>query len=292
LITLFLVVAVLAVVFGVAAFLTGRAEGMSYEPQDLASVGIPRDRAMTADDVSGLRFALALRGYRMSEVDDALDRLAAEIGARDEAIAQLRARLSQGAAAPAPSGDETWAFGAPDTAADAAPDTAPDAASADPWSDFRAPAAEAEEEEADDSAEEEYVPSDATGDLPSDTPVDVPTTPEGWSALDPTVAVETSPDTPTFVEPPAPNPFRPEVPDIPVYDPWAVTPRSRYADGPEYVEVEHDDDEDVASAVTEHHTGYAPAPAEATTERPDDGDAGGVAGDDGDGVPERPPWQR
>ena len=62
------VFAVLAVVFGVAVVLTGRSEGLSDEGRDYADVGIPRDRAMTAADVVGLRFALAFRGYRMVEI--------------------------------------------------------------------------------------------------------------------------------------------------------------------------------------------------------------------------------
>lgn len=260
-ILLFEVLAVLAVVFGVAAYVTGRAEGLSDEPQDLATVGIPRDRAMTPEDVTGLRFALALRGYRMDEVDDALDRLAAEISARDEAIARLRADL-EAARTAAP--DVPEAMDVPEP---------PVGTEHQAWTEEPEPAGD-------------YVPSDATGEVAPGTPVDVPTTPEGWSALDPGTTVEADPDTPTFVEPPA-NPFRPEVPEIPVYDPWSVTPRSRYTEGPTYVEVEHhDDDVDPVEMVTEHQTGHAPAPVEATTveDEPAEPD---------DEAPEayRPPWQ-
>lgn len=271
---LFQVLAVLAVVFGVAAVLTGRAEGLSSESQDLAATGIPRDRAMTPDDVLGLRFALAVRGYRMDEVDDALDRLAAEIAARDEAIGQLRMALDNATSS----------------------------------------AALVEEPPEPEEPAAEYVPSDATGELPPDTPVDVPTTPEAWSALDPDVPVADE-DTPQFLEPPAPpvldeppvppvppvppappvveeppaNPFRPEVPEIPTYDPWSVTPRSRFTEGPTYVEVEHHDDEDV-DAITEHQTGHALPPPDAVVAdgEPEDAD------DEPDDEPAqeyRPPWQ-
>jgi DivIVA domain-containing protein len=331
LILLFQVLAVLAVVFGVAVLVTGRAEGLSSEPQDLASVGIPRDRPMTSEDVLGLRFALALRGYRMDEVDDALDRLAAEIAARDEAIRRLRAGLEAAhvrlggapadawleTTAPPPgvdagtdvpadepgeaadeageageAGEPAWgAFAAPPVGDNpfapppevpavpqppAAPPVAPEPPAAPelpapPAPDVPAAAAAfqaaAQRQPPPWVREAEYIPSDATGELPPDTPVDVPTTPEGWAALDPEPDAAPDPETPAFVEPPA-NPFRPEVPEIPTYDPWAVTPRSRYTEGPTYVEVDEHDEADL-DAMAEHQTGYAPAPAEATTDATD-----------------------
>ena len=47
---------------------------------------------------AALRFGVALRGYAMDQVDAVLDRLAAELDARDARIAELEAQL--GAAAP------------------------------------------------------------------------------------------------------------------------------------------------------------------------------------------------
>lgn len=281
------VLAVLAVVFGVAVVLTGRTDGMSEEAQDLADTGIPRDRPMTAQDVAGLRFALAFRGYRMDEVDEALDRLAAEIEARDDAIAQLVAERSTRAAA---AEDPAAVWGRPGD----------------------------EDGSDDDSLDEEYVPSDATGDLPADVETDVLPVPdpgpqgdgadpefvepepapepevpilaeasEPEPAPDPEPAAEREPeprDSPIFgsLTPPpdGPNPFRPEVPEIPTYDPWAVTPKSRYTEGPTYVEVDDEtDDDETVDAIAEHHTGYAPPP-------PDP-----VENDDTEERPP-PPWQR
>ena len=40
-------------------------------------------------DVDALRFTLALRGYRMDEVDDVIDRLLDELDRRDARIAEL-----------------------------------------------------------------------------------------------------------------------------------------------------------------------------------------------------------
>ncbi|ANS80393.1 hypothetical protein SGUI_2997 [Serinicoccus hydrothermalis] len=41
-------------------------------------------------DVRALRFDLALRGYRMEQVDEAVERLGAELAERDAEIARLR----------------------------------------------------------------------------------------------------------------------------------------------------------------------------------------------------------
>lgn len=46
---------------------------------------------VTMTDVRDLRFDVAIRGYRMEQVDAALDRLAGELGERDAEIARLRA---------------------------------------------------------------------------------------------------------------------------------------------------------------------------------------------------------
>jgi DivIVA domain-containing protein len=53
---------------------------------------LPEERTLRAGDVTAARFSLALRGYRMSEVDAALDRLAEEIARRDARIEQLTGR--------------------------------------------------------------------------------------------------------------------------------------------------------------------------------------------------------
>ena len=45
---------------------------------------LPDDRDGPAEDVKALRLGVALRGYRMDEVDDVLDVLAAELVERDE----------------------------------------------------------------------------------------------------------------------------------------------------------------------------------------------------------------
>jgi DivIVA domain-containing protein len=85
---------VIAVVAAVAAVATGRITGAMDDPvSSLPARPLPDDGEIGPADVARVRFSPALRGYRMEEVDRALDRLVAEISRRDELIADLRERL-------------------------------------------------------------------------------------------------------------------------------------------------------------------------------------------------------
>ncbi|MBG6223796.1 DivIVA domain-containing protein [Arthrobacter sp. CAN_A2] len=48
----------------------------------------------SAPDVDAVRFGLGLRGYRMDQVDEVLDRLAAALAERDALIGALRSQLA------------------------------------------------------------------------------------------------------------------------------------------------------------------------------------------------------
>jgi DivIVA domain-containing protein len=85
------VLAVAAILGGCWLVISGLTGGLSDEPPDAADIGLPEGE-MSAVDVEGLRFAMALRGYRMAEVDEALDRLARELRRRDNRIAVLEGR--------------------------------------------------------------------------------------------------------------------------------------------------------------------------------------------------------
>lgn len=74
-----LVVLVLGAVAVVAA---GRGAPMVEEYGDRVDSTVPESGPVTADDLRRIRFPLAVRGYRMQEVDALLDRLATE---REEA---------------------------------------------------------------------------------------------------------------------------------------------------------------------------------------------------------------
>lgn len=89
-VTLLGVLGVLVVLFGAAVVATRGDALLADAPPDVADVGLPAGRVQ-ADDVRAVRFGLALRGYRMSEVDAVLDRLAAELADRD---AQLAPRVA------------------------------------------------------------------------------------------------------------------------------------------------------------------------------------------------------
>ncbi|MFD5627249.1 DivIVA domain-containing protein [Streptomyces sp. NPDC127072] len=92
---LFLVVALAVVVAAVTVAVVGGGESAPLPeavPDRLADP-LPLDRPVNRGDVETLRFPIALRGYRMSDVDDVLGRLGAEIGERDARIADLEAAL-------------------------------------------------------------------------------------------------------------------------------------------------------------------------------------------------------
>lgn len=80
----------LGVIGVVAAVAAGRVRGGLDEPTTSRPYrGLPEGE-MHADDVSAVRFTLALRGYRMDEVDAVLVRLRDELADRDAEIARLR----------------------------------------------------------------------------------------------------------------------------------------------------------------------------------------------------------
>lgn len=48
-----------------------------------------------SDDVERVRFSLGLRGYRMDQVDQVLDRLGEELAAKDATIEELQSQLAE-----------------------------------------------------------------------------------------------------------------------------------------------------------------------------------------------------
>jgi DivIVA domain-containing protein len=87
-VTVLALLAVVAVLFGTAVLATRADPLLADAPPDRPDLDLPTG-ALTADDVAGVRFSLALRGYRMAEVDEVLERLAAELADRDRRIAEL-----------------------------------------------------------------------------------------------------------------------------------------------------------------------------------------------------------
>lgn len=81
----FFAILVVLALGGVAAVAAGRGAPMAEAYDDRPDVEVPAEGTLSADDLRRVRFTLAFRGYRMSEVDSLLDRLARE---REEAPAQ------------------------------------------------------------------------------------------------------------------------------------------------------------------------------------------------------------
>jgi len=90
--TVLAVLGVVAVLFVAALVATRDGELLVDAPRDHADLDVPADAAVAADDLDRVRFGMALRGYRMAEVDLLLDRLAAELRDRDARLAELESR--------------------------------------------------------------------------------------------------------------------------------------------------------------------------------------------------------
>jgi DivIVA domain-containing protein len=79
---LFAILIVLAM-GAVAAVAAGKGAPLRLEYDDRPDADVPATGQLSADDLRRVRFSLAFRGYRMSEVDALLDRLARE---REEGV--------------------------------------------------------------------------------------------------------------------------------------------------------------------------------------------------------------
>jgi DivIVA domain-containing protein len=86
--TVLSILGVLAVLFVAAAVATREGPVLADAPVDAADVQLP-DGPLQPEDLRAVRFALAVRGYRMDEVDRVIERAATELATRDERIAAL-----------------------------------------------------------------------------------------------------------------------------------------------------------------------------------------------------------
>ena len=64
---------------GIAAVAAGKGAPMAEARPDRPRPDLPVDRPIGGADLRRVRFSLAFRGYRMSEVDELLDRLATQL---------------------------------------------------------------------------------------------------------------------------------------------------------------------------------------------------------------------
>jgi DivIVA domain-containing protein len=80
----FFAVLIVLAMGGVAMLAAGRGTPMTEVYDDRPDALVPAGRPVDARALRTVRFSLAFRGYRMSEVDALLDRLAVEMEARGD----------------------------------------------------------------------------------------------------------------------------------------------------------------------------------------------------------------
>ncbi|MCX4864685.1 hypothetical protein OHU11_16215 [Streptomyces sp. NBC_00257] len=97
----FLLVTMVVVVAAVTLAVVGGGKSAVLQdvaPEQLADP-LPVTRPVGRADVDALRLPVAVRGYRMTDVDEALGRLGAELAERDARIAELESALAGAQAA-------------------------------------------------------------------------------------------------------------------------------------------------------------------------------------------------
>ncbi len=82
------------IAFAIVVLATGSDPGLVPRDRDRTPVTLPVDRPLTEPDVAETRFDTGLRGYRTSQVDTALARVAYDIGFKDELIRVLASEVT------------------------------------------------------------------------------------------------------------------------------------------------------------------------------------------------------
>jgi len=100
------VIVATAVLAGVALYVAGVFEdGLEDDVVDAPDSGLPADRPLRSDDIPRLRFGLAIRGYRMRDVDAALSAAARSLEqAETRGPAEPRSAPTKSSAAAEPVG--------------------------------------------------------------------------------------------------------------------------------------------------------------------------------------------
>ena len=77
------VLVAVAALVGLVFVVTSRMHVLEGEPADTRDSGLPGDRPLRSDDVPRLKFRIAFRGYRFSDVDEAMDAVYAALKAAE-----------------------------------------------------------------------------------------------------------------------------------------------------------------------------------------------------------------
>ncbi len=80
----FFAVLIVLMMGAVAVVATGRGDSLAPAYDDRPDVRVPAEGSLTAADLRAVRFSTVFRGYRASEVDALLERLAEEYDARTD----------------------------------------------------------------------------------------------------------------------------------------------------------------------------------------------------------------
>lgn len=86
--TLVQIIVLLAVAFGIALVAAGRGKGLMPVEPDRPPLDLPE--LPSSDDIDRISFSLGVRGYRMDEVDLALERVRATLRTYEEELTRLR----------------------------------------------------------------------------------------------------------------------------------------------------------------------------------------------------------
>ena len=72
-------IVIVLVIGGIAVVAAGAGDSLAIEYDDRRDVTIPAEGPLRAEDLTRIRFTTVVRGYRASEVDALLDRLATQL---------------------------------------------------------------------------------------------------------------------------------------------------------------------------------------------------------------------
>lgn len=82
------------IAFAIVVLVTGDDPGLTPAVNDGMPADLPNDRPLSESDVLATRFDTGLRGYRTSQVDETVSRLAYDVGFKDELIKVLAGEVS------------------------------------------------------------------------------------------------------------------------------------------------------------------------------------------------------
>lgn len=82
------------IAFAIVVLVTGNDPGLVPAGNDGLPAGLPTSRPLSEGDVMRARFDTGLRGYRTTQVDEALARVAYDVGFKDELIKVLASEVT------------------------------------------------------------------------------------------------------------------------------------------------------------------------------------------------------